>query len=442
MSLLRRIVLLTLLLTILVACSPPAPAAAPQAGPLPTAAIGGIRPTRAVVMPESMPPIVSPERTIEPTQLPIPTPLPQPPTPTLRPVGPGSLPFPLRTERLEFGIAAHLFYTDRYTPLSMARDAGFGWIRQQIHWKDQEGPPGFYAWGELDDIVADVNAQGLKLLISIVRSPSFYTEDGNNGLPREPGPLGDFVAALATRYQGRVHAIQIWNEQNLAHENGGYVSLDNAGHYVELLKDAYTRIKEVDPSIFVVTGAPASTAVNSAGIAIADMRYYRAMFAYQGGIIRNYADAIAIHPGGSANPPETLWPDNPSQAQGWTNDATFYYRNIENAYRLMQEYGLADRPVWITEFGWATHNTTPGFEFGEQVSFEQQAAYTEQAMRMSKQRYPWIGNMFVWNLNFAPLRAQSGDPLHEQASFGILNADYSPRPVYLAIQRTIAELNR
>ena len=115
--------------------------------------------------------------------------------------GPGGLAFPMHSSQLQVGAAAHLFYTDRYTPLTRASDAGLGWIRQQIHWRDQEGPAGNYAWGELDDIVADVNAHNLKLLISIVRSPTFYTADGGDGMPEDPQALGNFVAALAEHYR-------------------------------------------------------------------------------------------------------------------------------------------------------------------------------------------------------------------------------------------------
>jgi GH35 family endo-1,4-beta-xylanase len=408
---------------------------------LPTAiVIQKERPTPSAVVPHGMPRIAQSNVTPVPTLQPIPTATPMPPMATTQPVGPGNLPFPIHQQQVQFGAAAHLFYTDRYTPLPRANDAGLGWIRQQIHWRDQEGPAGNYAWGELDDIVADVNARGLKLLISIVRSPSFYTANGGDGMPDDPQALGNFVAALAEHYKGRVQAIQIWNEENLAYENGGYVELDDAGRYVELLKDAYTRIKEVDPSNIVVSGAPASTATNGPGVAISDMRYYRAMFSYQNGIMRNYVDAVAVHPGGSANPPETLWPAEPSQAQGWTNDATFYFRNIENVRALMVEYGMADHPVWITEFGWATPNSTPGFEFGNQVSLDQQADYIRRAILLTVDKYPWVEAMFVWNLNFAPLRAQSGDPYHEQASFGILDANYNPRPAYWALQNTINEI--
>src|SRR5919107_315454 len=94
------------------------------------------------------------------------------PSATPQPVGPGGLPFPLKTAALQFGVASHLFYTSRALPLKRATEAGFGWVRQQIHWSDQEGPPGRYLWGELDDIVASVNAHGLKLLISIVSAPT------------------------------------------------------------------------------------------------------------------------------------------------------------------------------------------------------------------------------------------------------------------------------
>jgi hypothetical protein len=435
-------VLLSLAASLLAACSGDSQAAvaAPAIVTLPTALVRPATRGGTAVVPAGMPQLANASAPT-PTFLPVPTPLPQPPTPTPQTVGPGGLAFPLKTDKLNFGVAAHLFYTDRDTPLQAARDAGFGWVRQQIHWRDQEGPAGNYPWGELDDIVASVNAHGLKLLISIVRSPTFYTANGSDGLPADPQSLGNFVAALAEHYQGRVQAIEIWNEQNLAYENGGSVSTDDAGHYVELLKEAYTRIKAIDPSIYVIAGPPSSTAVNSPGVAISDERYYRAMYSYQNGVIRNYFDAQAVHPGGSANSPDTIWPENPSTAQGWTTDRTFYFRHVEDARKLMVEYGLGDHQIWITEYGWATQNNTPGFEFGNQISLDQQADYIVGAMRRTKEQYPWVGNMFLWNLNFGPLKANDGDPFNEQASFGILNGDYSPRPSYLAIQRYLGELS-
>ena len=63
-----------------------------------------------------------------------------------------------------------------------------------------------------------------------------------------------------------------------------------------------------------------------------------------------------------------------------------------------------------------------------------------------KYRYPdgspWVGAMFLWNMNFAVLWGQQGNPEHEQASFGILNPDYSPRPAFLALQGMLPKIKK
>jgi hypothetical protein len=431
--------LLILILSSGCQAAPATPTAPPAATEL------AIQPTLiSTTLPQATPTPAStaaPTATIVPTSVPSATAAPTArPTATPAPLGPGGLPFPLKTSVLQVGVAAHLFYTSRALPLKRANEAGFGWIRQQIHWSDQEGPPGRYAWGELDAVVDAVHTAKLNLLLSVVSAPRFYTASGGHGMPKDPVKLGNFVAALTKHYKGRIQAIEIWNEQNLAVENGGRVAESDAGHYVELLKEAYLRIKAVDPSVYVIAGPPSSTGITKASVAIDDMTYYKAMYRYKDGLIRDYFDAQAVHPGGSANPPDTIWPDNPSKAKGWTTHRTFYFRHVEDVRALMERYGMDKHQVWITEFGWATPNSSPGFEFGNQVSFEQQADYIVGALRRSKEQYPWVGAMFLWNLNFAILRARSGQPRHEQASFGILNANGSPRPSFLAIQRYLAEL--
>jgi len=52
----------------------------------------------------------------------------------------------------------------------------------------------------------------------------------------------------------------------------------------------------------------------------------------------------------------------------------------------------------------------------------------------------WIGVMFLWNMNFAVIWAGQGNPNHEEASFGLLNPDWSPRPVFDAVQGYLARV--
>jgi hypothetical protein len=416
---------LLVLLAVLVACSN-----APQANPTPSPSLPGS--TNATPQPTAPTEATQAAPTAD-----------APAQPTQAPVAEGGF---LRTPTLEFGVVSHLYYTDRPRVLELARIAGFDWTRQQIHWKDIEGPPGQYSWGELDQIVEDAAAKNIKLLINIVQSPSFYQE--NHGKPNDPKPMGDFVAAMAERYGTKVAAIEIWNEPNLAYENGGSVTPEDPGRYVELLAECYRRIKEVNPNIYVLAAAPSSTGVNNPSIALSDENYLRAMYSYKDGMIKDYFDIQAAHPGGAANSPDWLYPEIPGDAPGWNDDSTHYFRHVENVRALMVEYGLGDRQIWITEYGWATPNNTPGFEFGNLIPLEKQADYITRAVERVYEEYrdeqgrPWVGVMFLWNINFAVLWGERGNPEHEQGSFSILNPDWSPRPSFLALQSLHARLKQ
>ena len=435
--------LLTLLMPLIAACG-----GAPNVSSSPTpsasgATPGSAAPTAPLATEAPSPPTAATEAPTAPAEPTAAT------NPTSAPAtAPSELTFPLKTPSLEFGVVSHLYYTDRERVLTLTNIAGFDWTRQQIQWKDIEGPAGSYAWGELDGIVNDATAHNLKLLISIVKSPSFY--NATNGLPQDPKTMGDFVEALARRYGNKIGAYEIWNEQNLAVENGGHVTTDDAGHYVEILAECYRRIKAVTPEAYVLAGAPSSTGYDDPSVAVPDEKYYRAMYSYKDGLIKQYFDAQAVHPGGAANPPDTLYPEKPSNSPNWSNDPTHYFRHVENVRRFMEEEGVGDHQIWITEFGWATKNNTPGYEFGNLISLQQQADYITGAINLAYQNYrypdgtPWVGVMFLWNMNFAVLWNQQNppNPDHEQASFGILNPDWSPRPSFIALQGLLVQLKK
>jgi polysaccharide biosynthesis protein PslG len=445
--------LLCVLLTSMAACGGPGPLAGSPATtepPPPAAATEILPPTSATTgSPDATdsattPPQDTPgEPSTEATNAALGTPA-QTTDPTTT-AEPQSTPAPAGPDnsdiRPTFGVVAHLYYTDRARVAQLAENAGFEWIRQQVPWKDTERPDRTFAFDELDQIVESVNSKGFKLLLSVAKSPDFLTGGkDDNGLPQDPKDFGRFVEELATRYKGRVHAIEVWNEQNLAVENGGRVVPEDVERYVELLKEGYTRIKAVDPSIIVVAGALSSTAENNPERAVDDISYYRAMYSYNGGEIRDYMDVQGFHPAATLNPPEKLWPDDPGpgcqmEPQQWCDDRTHYFRHIEDVRAAMVESGRGAKKIWITEMGWATENDTPGYEYGNFITLEQQAEYLERALaRIVFQYSDWVGAAFVWNLNFAVLWGEQANPLHEQASFGILNPDWSPRPSFTLVQ--------
>jgi hypothetical protein len=325
-------------------------------------------------------------------------------------------------------------WQDRPRVLQLTKNAGFGWIRQQVRWMDLHDRSGAIYWAELDNIVADSNSAGVKLLLSVVAAPSWATSNGRNGLPNRANipQFAYFMGEMAKRYKGKVAAYQIWNEQNLAVENGGRVA--DASLFMDVLVAGSQAIKANDPAAIVVSGPPATTETNSPTIAISDLTFFRQMFSDSR--FRQNVDIIGVHAGGTSNPPDSMWPDRPGPGPNFVTSREFYFRRVEDYRALTLQYGLGDMKMWVTEFGWATRNNTPGYEFGNAISFEKQAEWIVRAYQIARNEWsPWMDGMFLWNLNFAvPWTQLEGNPLHEQASFGVLNGDWSPRPAYTALQ--------
>lgn len=323
-------------------------------------------------------------------------------------------------------------WQDRERVLTLAKNSQIYWVRQQIAWEDIQDQSGEIKWGELDYVINATHNAGINMLLSVVRAPSWATPDGRNGMPAREhfSTFANFMGAVATRYKGKVQAYQVWNEANLAVENGGRVA--NADYYVDLLAVTYDAIKAVDPSAIIVSASPSSTETNDPNVAVSDVAFVRQMLNNP-----NFrADVIGAHPGGQLNPPDTMWPENPGPGPGWQNSREFYFRRIQDIRQAMVEAGYADRQIWLTEFGWATSNNTPGYEYGNYNTPDEQAQYIIRAFDIGRNEWaPWMGAMFLWNLNFAvPWKQLEGNELHEQASFGILNGDWSPRPAWHAIQ--------
>ena len=365
------------------------------------------------------------------------------PTGAATPATPPSSPSGPRVSSMNYGFNAILYgqgssWQNRGLALNLTKEAGVDWLRQQIRWQDLQSAPGTpchaICWGELDAIVNDASNAGVKLLFSVVKAPTWATGNGQNGMPNRDhyDDFAEFMGAMAARYAGRVQAYEIWNEQNLAWENGGRVA--SAGNYVDMLVMASKAIKAGDSSALVLSGGPSATETNRADIAISDLTFYRQMF--NDPRFRDAVDVIGAHPGGASNPPDTMWPDYPGPGPQFITSREFYFRRIEDVRSIQVESGLGDKPVWITEFGWATKNNTPGYEYGNNLSQQKQAEYIVRAFEKGRTEYqPWLQGMFLWQLNFAPRwKVEGRNEFHEQASFGVLNSDWTPRPAYAAIK--------
>jgi spore germination protein YaaH len=379
-----------------------------------------------------------------PTPLPTPTPVPTPtppPTPTPKPQASAppaeekpaaAAPAPSGggsnmadtgpNPDLVHGIQSHLFEGNPGQKAMAVRNMGFQVVKQQVRWCDLEGAKGAMDLSQLDRIVNEVSGQGVKLLFSVVCPPGWA--QGAHGLPANYDDYANFVAAMATRYDGKVLYYEIWNEQNLKRGAEDMVPTDV---YVAFLKHVYTKVKAANPNVIVISGAP-TPAGNVAGWAIDDIDYLKGMYAAG---LKDACDAVGAHPSGYNTPPDAdwqTWSDPTARFRGPSDNHhhSWVFRGTMEGYRaVMVANGDGGKKIWPTEFGWASSpNPVAGYEYSADNSEGEQAQYLVKAFQMMR-NWPWVGGAVVWNLDFNVFKAGS-----EEAAFGIYG-----RPAYDALAK-------
>lgn len=321
---------------------------------------------------------------------------------------------PLPSRRPQaFHHAIHTLFLDLPVARMTAR-AGFDSVVQVFPWRDLNPAPGLYAWNAADDMVRVANTTGLELVVRLDMAPDWAIVD-EGPLPFDLAAYADFVAAVATRYRGRVLAYVVWNEPNLAVEWGRGVAEPWA--YVGVLGAAYRRIRAADPDALVVAAGLAPTNENSER-ALDDRDFLRGM--YQVGVTDCF-DVLAAHDYGYGLPP-----DDPHGAHDGLNLA-----RLVDLRHIMRQYG-DDKPIWITELGYTVQ---PGLH--PHVTPAAQADYLVGAFERVRRDWPWVGMLAVWNLSYGHRPDDAAGA--EMAGFSVVHPDLSPRLAYYALQALAKE---
>jgi LysM repeat protein len=332
----------------------------------------------------------------------------------------------------DFGIQVHLPTQEQAAVASEVTELGMNWVKQQIEWQVYETSQGSIDWAPIDEMVDTLEAADVDILFSVVKAPDWARDSTQeDGPPTDFQTYAAFVGALADRYQGRVAAYEIWNEQNLRREWNSSTHPISAAQYVELLRLAYNAIKAEDPAAIVVSGGLAPTGFNDGVNAIDDRVYLSAMYANGAA---NYMDAVGSHPNGWANPPDSVCCNQTAGVLTHDDHPSFFFRQTLSDYRqIMVSNGDSQTFIWATEFGWGTNadmgiDPPAGYEFVAYTSLDEQATYTTRAYELGRD-LNYVGPMFLWNLNFC----QAAGPTSEQCLWGLIGPD-SLRPVYEAVR--------
>ena len=334
--------------------------------------------------------------------------------------------------------------------MGQVTNLGLGWVKQQVCWKCFEGNPGEMDWSGYDWVVDAANERGVKVMFSVVDAPHWtrtYFDDNVQGAPPDDLTLlADFMGRLVDRYRGRIHAIEVWNEQNLDREWDTAEGV-NAERYVEMLRLAYQAIKSRDPNIIVISGALSPTGVNcrvswpdcsdtGRPIIVDDFVYLDQMIAAS---FLNYCDCVGAHHNGINLPPNIAWDegyDDPTaQYRGPFNNPnhSWSFKSTLGGYHDRVVAAGSDKPLCVTEFGWASAEGFDGYppemEFALDNTLEEQAQWDVEAFQLMRQ-WGFVRLAFLWNLNFSQLGFGPEDP---NAPWAIIDFKGIARPSFGAI---------
>ena len=231
------------------------------------------------------------------------------------------------------------------TELDAMQEAGITWVRCNFAWHDQEPVEGSWYFNGTDLVVEKAQQHGVKILGILGGSPP-WANGGNpwNYPPTDMAAWSNYVRTMCSRYRGKVHAWEVWNEENIVEFWG---SGPDPALYTALLKAACEEIRAADPGVTIVMGGLAG-----------GLSFEYLDSCLQAGAA-DYVDAIAYHPY-----PQTLGTAEYTPQEEKCRLIVDYMRF------LISQYTSRDIQLWITEFGWTTCTTSPpGVDADTQASY-------------------------------------------------------------------------
>lgn len=339
-----------------------------------------------------------------------PAPKPGKPTPVPPPVPPAVPPPPTLPGAPHFGFSENV--DSRLSPekhADLALQAGADSQRLTLGWRWTEPYRDDYRFESFDQVYRASLARGIRPLISVMFAPWWTWSPeircdrfgAQCTYPPErafDGEWREFLAIVAKRYP-KALGIEIWNEPNL---RSFWKPSPDVARYTELLKQAYTAIKAVSPSMPVITGGFANAGTTEDGtVSLAD--FTRGVYERGG---KSYMDGIGFHPYGAM----------PGRGD-------FIQRSFDRVRAVRNSFGDRSKPLWATEFGLTTTGNPWPNVWTEQQQAEGLALHYKTIAAM-----PDVAGIYLHTL-----LEPEGDRGGDGPGFGVVRGNGQPKPAFCAV---------
>lgn len=307
---------------------------------------------------------------------------------------------------LRFGLV------DSFANTSEASTAGAGWTRVFFRW-DVVQPAGPSDWKptNVPDPLLDAEvAAGREVAAVLIGTPAWATDSGLSTAVPPYEYWGDFVFKIATQYKGRVKHWVIWNQPDVTDPaSPSYTWAGTEADYLRLLKEAYFKIKSVDPTMQVH---------------LAGLTYTWDSDRNQPQYLTRLLDLIKADPEAAAN-------------NHFFDAASYHlYYNprrileiLTDVRSILDAHGLGGKPIWLNETNAPpTDDTLEPLSgpAGISVTLTEQSAFVIQAFALALASG-------AERVAFNKLRNDNPHP-ESVEPYGLLRADNSRRPAFTAFQ--------
>lgn len=223
-----------------------------------------------------------------------------------------------------FGIGMHVTSPIDRGLIPTVAQVGFGHARFDMKWDAVEKSKGSYTFPKsYDEIMEAFRSRGIKPLPIADYGNPLYDDGLPPSSPSALAALAKFASAVVDRYGDTTSDIQVYNEPNLALFRSACGAEPNC--YMPMLKAMYERVKADHPDATVVGASVSGLALD----------WLNRLFDL-GGL--DCMDVLSLHPYRYPAVPEGLADDLGKLRQS-----------------IRDHNGGKDKPIWLTELGWPTH---------------------------------------------------------------------------------------
>lgn len=297
---------------------------------------------------------------------------------------------------------------------------GAKWIRVDLSWDDiQPDSANAYKWERFDRVANAAEKRGLTLLPIVAYTPPWARPAGcftDKCAPANADQFATFAGEAASRYQS-ITTWEIWNEEN---SQRFWQPQPDPAAYANVLALTAASVGKSNPTAKILIGGLSVTDADKGGIKPQD---------FVTAVVRSGAtrgvDGVGLH--------LYTYPNLASDKGPWLSPGVDANAGLQSIRDCFTSAGVAEIPVWITEYGAPTGGMPAG---SDHVTEIRQAQIAEDAIKTA------AADDGIAALIWYTYRDSGSDPNDPESYYGLRRADGSKKPAYDALRQAIADSPR